>query len=73
MPVLHACDLLGVAPERALLIGDSVNDALAARAAQVAVLILPYGYNEGQDVRDLEVDDIVESITDAALWAANHV
>lgn len=73
MPVLHACQLLGVSPEHALLIGDSVNDALAARAAQVAVLILPYGYNEGQDVRDLEVDDIVESITDAALWAANHV
>lgn len=73
MPVLHACSLLGVAPENTLLIGDSVNDALAARAAKVTVLILPYGYNEGQDVRDLEVDDIVESITDAALWAANTV
>lgn len=73
MPVLHACDLLSVVPQQALLIGDSVNDALAARAAQVAVLIVPYGYNEGRDVRDLEVDDIVESITDAALWAANHV
>ncbi|MBP6019099.1 MAG: phosphoglycolate phosphatase [Burkholderiaceae bacterium] len=72
MPLLHACQLLGVVPEQALMVGDSVNDALAARAAGMAVVILPYGYNEGQDVRNLEVDDIVPSIAAAALWAASH-
>ncbi|NYT65628.1 phosphoglycolate phosphatase [Alcaligenaceae bacterium] len=72
MPLLHACEALGVNPTQALMVGDSVNDALAARAADIAVLILPYGYNEGQDVRNLEVDDIVPTIAAAALWAANH-
>lgn len=72
MPFLHACELLGVAPQQTLVIGDSVNDAVAARAANIPVLIVPYGYNEGMDVRDLEVDDIVQSIVEAAQWAANH-
>ncbi|WP_353154927.1 phosphoglycolate phosphatase [Pollutimonas bauzanensis] len=69
MPLLHACELLQVNPEDALAIGDSVNDALAARAANIAVLAVPYGYNEGMDVRTLEVDDIVMSINEAAQWA----
>jgi phosphoglycolate phosphatase len=69
MPLLHACRLLEVSPENALAIGDSVNDALAARAANIAVLAVPYGYNEGMDVRTLEVDDIVMSINEAAQWA----
>lgn len=70
MPLLHACELLQVRPDRTLAIGDSVNDALAARAAHIAVLAVPYGYTEGMDVRDLEVDDIVMSIEEAAQWAA---
>lgn len=70
MPLLHACDLLQVAPEDAIAVGDSINDAQAARAAGITVLAVPYGYNEGMDVRTLEVDDIVSSIADAAHWAA---
>lgn len=70
MPLLHACNLLNVAPGDALMIGDSANDAQAARAAGMAVLAVPYGYNENMDVRDLDVDDIVSSIEDAAHWAA---
>ena len=59
-------------PADALAIGDSVNDALAAQAANIKVLAVPYGYNEGIDVRTLEVDDIVMSIEAAAQWAAQH-
>ncbi|HEY9278544.1 MAG TPA: phosphoglycolate phosphatase [Eoetvoesiella sp.] len=70
MPFLHACDLLQMPPSKALAIGDSINDAQAARAAQITVLAVPYGYNEGQDVRNLEVDDIVMSIEAAAQWAS---
>ena len=72
MPMLHACELLQVAPSDALAIGDSINDAQAARAANIKVLAVPYGYNEGQDVHTLEVDDIVISIEAAARWAAEH-
>ena len=72
MPFLHACDLLNTHPSDALAIGDSVNDALAARAAKITVLAVPYGYNEGINVRNLEVDDIVTSIEAAAQWADLH-
>lgn len=71
MPFLHACKLLDVDPADALAIGDSINDAQAARAAGIAVLAVPYGYNEGIDVRTLDVDDIVMTIDDAARWATN--
>jgi phosphoglycolate phosphatase len=64
-PMLHVCARFGLAPARVLAIGDSVNDALAARAAGMPVLAVPYGYNEGRDVRELDVDGIVPS-----LWAA---
>jgi phosphoglycolate phosphatase len=44
------------------MVGDSTNDAEAARAAGCPVLVLPYGYNEGRPVRDLDADGIVGSL-----------
>lgn len=70
-PLLHACALLDCPPQRALAVGDSVNDALAARAAGITVLGVPYGYNEGRDIHELDIDGIVFGIDDAAAWAAN--
>lgn len=72
LPLLHACARLGCAPEEALAIGDSINDALAARAAGMTVLAVPYGYNEGRDVHDLDIDGIVFGIDHAAAWAAER-
>jgi phosphoglycolate phosphatase len=64
MPVLFACSSLGVAAGAALMVGDSINDVMAARGAGVAVVCVPYGYNEGEDPRALPCDAIVESIAD---------
>lgn len=61
-PLLHACRKFGIAPREMLMIGDSVNDAQAARAAGCPVFCVPYGYNEGRDVRELDVDAIVPSL-----------
>ena len=69
-PMLHACSLLGSQPVRTCAVGDSINDALSARAAGCSVLAVPYGYNEGQSVHTLDVDAIVDSIDAAALWVA---
>lgn len=65
MPLLHACKYFGIEPAEMLLIGDSVNDVQAARAAGCAVFCVPYGYNEGRDVRDLDCDALVESLIEA--------
>ncbi len=71
-PILLACRQLGGDPKFTLTIGDSVNDALAARAAGCKVLAVPYGYNEGNPVTALEVDGIVDNIKIAAHWLANN-
>jgi phosphoglycolate phosphatase len=48
------------------LIGDSVHDFKAGRSAGCRVFLVPYGYNEGRDVRSLECDAIVASVFAAA-------
>jgi len=68
MPVVHACELLGVEPGHTVLVGDSVNDALAGRAAGTAVLVVPYGYNEGRDVSKLDVDAVVRDVPQMVAW-----
>jgi len=65
-PVLLACERLAVAPGEALLIGDSQNDVLAARAAGCPVWCVPYGYNEGRPASALACDRIVASLAEAA-------
>lgn len=72
LPFLHASNLLHVAPAQCLVIGDSVNDAQAARAANMDVLLLPYGYNEGIDIQTLDANAIVSSIKHAAEWATTR-
>ena len=64
-PLLHACKQMNVAPNEMLMIGDSINDAQAARAAGCPVFCVTYGYNEGHDVRTLDVDAIVASLVEA--------
>lgn len=65
MPLLHACSHFGILPSEMLLIGDSLNDAQAARAAGCHIFCVPYGYNEGRDVRELDCDAVVQSVHDA--------
>lgn len=66
MPLTHICQHFDAQPHEALLIGDSLNDAIAARAAGCHVFCVPYGYNEGRDVYELDCDAIVESLLDAS-------
>ena len=66
MQLTHICAAFALAPEKVLLIGDSANDALAARAAGCPVLCVSYGYNEGGDVHNLDCDAIVGSLSEAA-------
>jgi len=61
-PIVLAAERLGVRCERLLVVGDSGNDALAARNAGSPVLLVPYGYNEGVPVRSLPADGIVDSL-----------
>jgi phosphoglycolate phosphatase len=64
-PFLHACQALRVAPAETAVIGDSANDAQAARAAGCRVLLVAYGYSEGRDVRSLDSDGVVATLGEA--------
>lgn len=52
-PLLHVCGTLDVTPAQAIMIGDSRNDILAGQNANMDTLGLSYGYNYGQDIREL--------------------
>lgn len=62
LPLRKTCEALGSAPSRTLMIGDSSNDAQAARAAGCPVLLVTYGYNHGQPVRGVDADGFVDTL-----------
>jgi len=62
-PLLHACESLGVSSSAALMVGDSINDAQAARAAGIAIVCVSYGYNEGNDPKSLPCDLLIDSLS----------
>ena len=62
LPLLYAAKFFGVPIEQLLLIGDSLNDALAARAAGCPVFCVPYGYNHGEPVETLDTDAVIPDL-----------
>jgi phosphoglycolate phosphatase len=72
MPLLRVCADFALAPGQVVAIGDSSNDAEAARAAGCFVLTVPYGYNHGQPIHETDSDGIVESLLDAASLISSH-
>ena len=65
LPLQHAAMFFECNPAELLMIGDSVNDAQAARAAGCPVVIVPYGYNEGMELRGLDCDAFIDDIPSA--------
>jgi phosphoglycolate phosphatase len=66
LPLLKTCEALGTAPARPLMVGDSSNDAQAARAAGCPVVLVTYGYNHGEPVRAVDADGFVDSLAQLA-------
>lgn len=68
LPLLKTAERFGCAPHELLMIGDSLNDVLAARAAGCPVLCVPYGYNEGAPVDGLDFDGMITDLRQACDW-----
>ena len=62
LPLLKTCEALGTRPARTLMIGDSSNDAQAARAAGCPVVLVTYGYNHGEPVHAVDADGFIDSL-----------
>jgi phosphoglycolate phosphatase len=66
LPLLKTCEALGTPPARTLMLGDSSNDAQAARAAGCPVVLVSYGYNHGEPVHGIDADGFVDSVSELA-------
>lgn len=70
LPLIKTCEAMEAPPLRTLMVGDSQNDAKAARDAGCRVVLVTYGYNHGEPVRSVDADGFVDSLADLAPWLA---
>ncbi|MBO9708907.1 MAG: phosphoglycolate phosphatase [Caulobacter sp.] len=61
--VLAAIAAVGGDPTRAVMVGDSINDVLAAKAANVPALLVSFGYTEAP-VETLGGDLLIDAFSD---------
>ena len=66
LPLLQTCKALGSEPVRTLMVGDSRNDAEAARAAGCPVVLVSYGYNHGEPAASARPDAVIDRIDQLA-------
>ena len=64
LPLIMSAEKLGVTPQASLMIGDSMSDVNAARAAGFSIICMSYGYNHGEDIRDYEPDAVIDTMTE---------
>jgi phosphoglycolate phosphatase len=64
LPLLTACERLDVQPQQSLMLGDSMSDVKAARAAGFQIICVSYGYNHGEDIRDYHPDAVIDSFVE---------
>jgi len=67
LPLLETCKALGLPPARTLMVGDSSNDAQAARAAGCPVVLVSYGYNHGEPIRGVDADAYLDRLDELVL------
>ena len=63
-PLIYAAGWFRVHPGEALMIGDSISDVKAARAAGFSIICMSYGYNHGEDIRHYHPDAVIDSMTE---------
>ena len=64
LPLLKTCEALGTPPAHTWMVGDSQNDALAARAAGCPVVLMTYGYNHGEPIEQAPHDGLLGSLAE---------
>jgi phosphoglycolate phosphatase len=64
LPLLHAAEVMSIAPAHALMLGDSETDVIAARAAGFPTVCMSYGYNHGENICDVNPDAVIDSIAE---------
>ena len=63
-PLLHGAKFFGIKPENAMMIGDSISDVKASRAAGFSIICMSYGYNHGVDIHTANPDVVIDSFAE---------
>jgi phosphoglycolate phosphatase len=63
-PLLHGANFFGVKPENAMMIGDSISDVKASRAAGFSIVCMSYGYNHGVDIHTANPDVVIDTFAE---------
>lgn len=64
LPLLHMCQELGIEVKESVMVGDSRNDILAAKACEMQSIGLTYGYNYGEDIATYHPEMVVDHFED---------
>jgi len=64
LPLLHAAKHFGIDSKDSLMLGDSISDVKASRAAGFEIICMSYGYNHGDDIRDANPDLVIDSMAE---------
>ncbi|MCH8497984.1 MAG: phosphoglycolate phosphatase [Marinobacter sp.] len=62
-PLHHAMEKLQSQPHNTLMVGDSVNDILAAQRAGMPAVAVSYGYHFGEPLATLGAQRVVDSLS----------
>jgi phosphoglycolate phosphatase len=65
-PLLHIAKAFGLKPDQCLMVGDSINDVEAARAAAMPVIGVSYGYNHGAPIAECKPDAVIDRFAQIA-------
>lgn len=60
MMLLRICEELGYSVEESVMIGDSKNDILSAKNANMDSIAMTYGYNYDEDIKIYEPNIICD-------------
>lgn len=63
MPLFYLMDKHQLTCEQVIMVGDSKNDILAAKNANIVSVALPYGYNHGEPIELAEPDYLIEDLS----------
>jgi phosphoglycolate phosphatase len=63
-PLIYVSEQLNVAPTQCVMVGDSKNDIMAAKAAGMKSVGLSYGYNYGESISNHNPDWVFDNFAD---------
>jgi len=64
VPVFHVLSKLGISPEKAVIVGDSIYDIKAGKAAGIRTIAVTYGYRPAAELQ--EADFIINTVDELA-------